>query len=84
MHIPNGNYQTIFGLDVIPKFRKQGIAEKLMNYMIKIAKSSGREGLILTCKPNLIAYYEKFGYINKGVSKSVHGGTTWHDMILNL
>ncbi|MGL5352556.1 MAG: GNAT family N-acetyltransferase [Clostridium sp.] len=84
LHIPNGNYQTIFGLDVIPDFRRQGIAEQLMNHIIQTAKCSGRKGLILTCKPNLIAYYEKFGYINKGISNSVHGGTTWHDMILNF
>lgn len=84
LHIPNGDYQTIFGLDVVPDYRRQGIAEKLMNHIIEISKLSGRKGVILTCKPNLISYYEKFGFINEGVSKSVHGGTLWHDMILKF
>lgn len=82
LHIPNGDYQTIFGLDVIPKYRKQGIAVQLMDYMIEAARNTGRKGLILTCKSNLIHYYEKFGYVNKGLSKSVHGGAEWFDMML--
>ncbi|UZW16232.1 GNAT family N-acetyltransferase [Clostridium pasteurianum] len=84
LHIPDGDYQTIFGLDVVPEYRNQGIAAKLMNYMIKVSKESGRKGVILTCKDKLIHYYEKFGYINKGLSKSVHGGAEWYDMILEF
>ncbi|WP_039658235.1 GNAT family N-acetyltransferase [Clostridium tyrobutyricum] len=84
LHIPNGDYQTIFGLDVIPNYRNHGIAAQLMNHMIDISKTSGRKGLVLTCKKRLIHYYEKFGYINKGISKSVHGGVQWYDMILKF
>ncbi|MBB6714572.1 GNAT family N-acetyltransferase [Clostridium gasigenes] len=82
LHIPNGDFQTIFGLDVIPDYRNLGIAAQLMNYMIETSKLAGRKGVILTCKLNLVDYYTKFGYINKGISKSVHGGTEWYDMIL--
>lgn len=84
LHVKDGVYQTIFGLDVIPDYQRQGIAAQLMNHMIKVAKESGREGIILTCKEKLIHYYEKFGYVNKGISKSVHGGARWYDMILEL
>lgn len=84
LHIQNGDYQTIFGLDVIPKYRKLGIATKLMNYMIEKSKKDGCRGLILTCKERLIHFYESFGYVNKGISKSVHGGAIWYDMILNF
>lgn len=84
LHIPNGNYQAIFGLDVMPEYRCRGIAKKLMNYMIETSNLRGRKGLILTCKDRLIKYYEKFGYVNKGVSKSVHGGVIWYDMILEF
>lgn len=84
LHIPDGDYQTIFGLDVLPDYRNHGIAAQLMNYMIKISKASGRKGVILTCKKKLIHYYSKFGYVNKGISKSVHGGVTWYDMILKF
>lgn len=84
LHIPNGNYQTIFGLDVISKYRNQGIAAQLMNYMIEKSKVAGRKGVILTCKDRLIHYYAKFGYINMGISESVHGGAQWYDMVLKI
>lgn len=84
LHVKDGAYQTVFGLDVIPDYQRQGIAAQLMNHMIKYAKESGKKAVILTCKEKLIHYYSKFGYINKGISKSVHGGATWYDMILKL
>lgn len=84
LHIPDGDYQTIFGLDVIPEYQHKGIASQLMNYMIDEARKAGRKGSILTCKDKLITFYEKFGYINKGISDSVHGGAHWYDMILEF
>ena len=83
-HRPDGAYQSIFGLDVIPDYRCQGIAAALMDHMIEDAKNKGRKGLILTCKDRLIHYYAKFGYKNMGISKSVHGGAVWYDMILEF
>lgn len=84
LHKPDGTYQSIFGLDVLPEYQRQGIAASLMNHLIEDARSKGRKGLILTCKDRLIHYYAKFGYKNMGVSASVHGGAVWYDMILEL
>ena len=84
LHDPKGAYQSIFGLDVLLEYQRQGIAAKLMEQMIRDAKERGRKGLILTCKDRLIHYYEKFGYKNKGVSQSVHGGVVWYDMLLEF
>ena len=84
LHDSKGAYQSIFGLDVLPEYQRQGIAAKLMEQMIRDAKERGRKGLILTCKDRLIHYYEKFGYKNKGVSQSVHGGVVWYDMLLEF
>src|SRR6056297_856425 len=83
LHKADGDYQTIFGLDVVPEYRRQGIAGKLMKHMIKVSKNRGQKGVILTCKDKLIDYYSKFGFENIGVSESTHGGATWYDMILN-
>ena len=55
-----------------------------MEAMIRRAMEQGRRGLILTCKDRLIGYYQKFGYVNQGVSASVHGGAVWYDMILEF
>ena len=84
LHVPNGYYQAIFGLDVISEYRKKGVAGKLMNHMIEVSKSAGRKGVILTCKEKLIQYYSKFGFQNKGVSKSQHGGAKWYDMTIEF
>lgn len=84
LHIADGAYQTIFGLDVIAEYRKQGIAGKLLGQMITAAKKDGCKGVILTCKEKLIKYYTKFGFINRGISESEHGGATWYDMILEF
>ena len=84
LHQPDGAYQSIFGLDVLPEFQHQGIASLLMRHLIADARQKGRAGLILTCKDRLIGFYEQFGYRNLGVSQSVHGGAVWYDMILEF
>lgn len=84
LHKTDGIYQSIFGLDVLPEYQRNGIAASLMEHMIEDARTKGRKGLILTCKDRLIHYYAKFGYENIGISASVHGGAVWYDMILNF
>lgn len=84
LHKENGNWQMIFGVNTIPQYRKQGLAAQLMNVVIADAKKQGRKGLVLTCKAERIHYYEKFGFQNKGISKSTHGGVIWYDMRLEF
>lgn len=83
-HRADGAYQSVFGLDVIPGERNQGVAELLMRALMERAREAGRKGMILTCKDRLIHYYEKFGYVNGGVSGSVHGNAVWYDMRLEF
>ncbi|MCY6482957.1 GNAT family N-acetyltransferase [Clostridium aestuarii] len=84
LHIPNGDNIAIFGLDVHPKYQKRGYAKQLMKHFIESAKKSDRKNVLLTCKNHLIEYYKQFGYINEGVSESIHGGAEWYDMYLEL
>jgi ribosomal protein S18 acetylase RimI-like enzyme len=84
LHVPNGDYQAIFGLDVVPEYRNQGAAAQLMNHLIEVSRAGGRKGVILTCKEKLIHYYARFGFVNKGISESQHGGAEWYDMILEF
>ena len=84
LHHTEGLYQSVFGLDVIPEFRRQGVAADLMNRLMQEAKARGKKGMILTCKDRLIHYYEKFGYRNLGLSASVHGEAVWYDMLLEF
>lgn len=80
MHDENGKWQMIFGVETHPDHQKKGYAEILMKRVIEDAISDNRSGLVLTCKEKLIPYYQKFGFVNEGVSNSVHGNTVWYQM----
>ena len=84
LHSKNGAWQMIFGVNTIPEYRKHGYAGELIKRAISDAKAQGRKGLVLTCKDKLIHYYAKFGFINEGVSASVHGNVTWYQMRLTF
>lgn len=83
-HDENGAWQMIFGVNTLPAYRKQGFAGRLLERAIADAKAQGRKGLVLTCKDRLVHYYAKFGFVNEGVSESVHGGVTWYQMRLTF
>lgn len=83
-HDPKAKVQAVFGIAVDPAERRQGCGAMLMGAFIEKARREGREKVILTCKEHLIHWYEKFGYVNMGVSRSVHGGARWYDMTLAL
>ncbi|WP_343690879.1 GNAT family N-acetyltransferase [Chitinophaga sp.] len=84
LHNDDGKWQSIFGLAVAPAFRKQGYAGRLIDHFVEKARTDKRTGLTLTCKEHLVPYYAKFGFTDRGISASVHGGETWHDMTLTL
>ncbi|MED3728327.1 GNAT family N-acetyltransferase [Priestia filamentosa] len=79
-----GGHQTILGLAVHPDFQSRGISAKLLAHLEKEARKRTRETITLTCKEDLISFYEKHGYINMGVSDSAHGGAVWYNMSKRL
>ncbi|MCM1230890.1 MAG: GNAT family N-acetyltransferase [Ruminococcus flavefaciens] len=79
MHKKSGVWQMIFSVVTHPDFRKMGYAGILMNQVIRDSVAD-RKGIVLTCKEKLIGFYEKFGFINEGISASVHGNTVWYQM----
>lgn len=84
LHEEQGDWQMIFGVNTIPAYRRRGLAEQLLKRAIADAKAQGKKGLVLTCKDKLIHYYAKFGFVNEGVSASVHGNVTWYQMRLTF
>ncbi|WP_237209981.1 GNAT family N-acetyltransferase [Rothia nasimurium] len=83
-HTRHGAYQTVFGINTRPAYRGRGYASALIEKLIDQAREQGRTGVILTCKKELIGFYEKLGFELDGVSESTHGGAIWHDMTLHL
>ena len=85
LHDENGNWQMLFGVNTIPAYRRKGCAGELIGRFITIAREQGRMGVVLTCKDKLIHYYEKFGFVNEGLTaKSSHGGVEWYQMRLTF
>lgn len=76
-----GGYQSVLGLAVSKQARKQGIAKILIEKMEELVEQNGREGITLTCKIELVPFYEKFGFVNHGISESQHGGVRWYNMV---
>jgi len=65
-------------------YRCRGCAGAVLERVIADARAQGRRGCVLTCKDKLVHYYEKFGFVNEGVSQSTHGGVVWYDMRLTF
>ena len=84
LHDPDGAWQMIFGVNTLPEYRRQGLAEQVIRRVIEDAKAQGRKGCVLTCKEQLVHYYAKFGFENEGVSESTHGGVVWYEMRLTV
>ncbi len=84
LHDEDGAWQMIFGVNTLQAYRRRGCAAQLMERVIADARAQGRKGCVLTCKRPLVHYYARFGYVDEGVSGSVHGGAVWHDMRLTF
>ena len=80
LHISHGDYQTVFGLNVLTDYRHQGVAGKLVEFFTDLAQKRGKKGVILTCKEHLVGFYEKHGFQCFGEADSSHGGAKWYDM----
>lgn len=80
MHNKNGAWQMLFSVVTHPDFQKIGYAELLMNQVIQDSVKANRKGIVLTCKEKFVGFYEKFGFVNEGISASVHGNAVWYQM----
>jgi ribosomal protein S18 acetylase RimI-like enzyme len=84
LHNPSGKNVMLLGLDVLPEYRRQGIAKELVaNYAARESKN-GRQTLILTCLKSKVKMYEKMGFTDKGIANSSWGGEEWHEMTLPI
>lgn len=83
-HDSEGAHIVVFSLAVLPDYQRRGFARRLMNAFIERARELGKKKALLICKSELIAYYERLGFVYLKRSTSTHGGAVWHEMGLNL
>lgn len=76
-----GGFQSVLGLAVSKQARNQGIAKILIVKVEELVEENEREGITLTCKHDLVSFYEKVGFVNHGMSESQHGGVRWYNMV---
>jgi ribosomal protein S18 acetylase RimI-like enzyme len=80
LYNPDGKNIMLLGLDVLPEYRRQGIAKELVYSYAKREWENGRQMLILTCLKSKIKMYEKMGFVDRGIANSTWGGEEWHEM----
>ena len=83
-HREDHPYQAVFSLAVLPGARGRGVGGRLLEAMADLARRQGRLAVTLTCLAEKVSYYAAFGYEDRGVGQSVHGGVPWHNMVLPL
>ena len=84
LYDPNGKNIMLLGLDVLPEYRRQGLATELMRQYIRREREKNRQMLILTCLQSKVEMYKKMGFRDDGIADSTWGGEEWHEMSLAL
>lgn len=80
LHNSDGANIMLLGLDVLPEYRRQGLATELVRRYVEREKANHRRSLILTCLQSKVAMYEKMGFHDDGIANSTWGGEEWHEM----
>ncbi|MGN0482961.1 MAG: GNAT family N-acetyltransferase [Lachnospiraceae bacterium] len=80
LYEPDGKNIMLLGLDVLPEYRGKGLARELVNQYRRREREHHRKSLILTCLPEKVKMYQKFGFQDEGIAASSWGGETWHEM----
>lgn len=84
LHNPAGKAVMLLGLDILPAYRRQGLAGELVFRYQRRARNDGKKMLVLTCLPDKVEMYKKFGFADRGLSASKWGGEAWHEMTCTL
>lgn len=81
---PDGKNIMLLGLDVLPEYRKQGLARELVYEYCRREWEKERNMLVLTCHQNKVKMYKKLGFVDRGIADSTWGGEEWHEMTYML
>lgn len=86
LHDPNGKNVMLLGLDVLPEYRRQGLARELMYHYLRRERENGKRIILLTCLQSKVKMYKKMGFRDEGIADSTWGGEQWHEMscVINL
>lgn len=80
----DGRNVMLLGLDVLPGYRKQGLASELVRRYLSREKKNKRKLLVLTCLEDKVEMYKKMGFYDRGMANSSWGGEQWHEMSYSI
>lgn len=80
LYDPHGKNVMLLGLDVLPNYRRQGLARELVRRYLHRERENGRRLILLTCLPAKVAMYQNMGFRDEGMANSSWGGSRWHEM----
>lgn len=80
LHNPEGKNIMLLGLDVLPEYRRQGLAREIVFQYLRREREKDRRRVILTCLKSKVKMYQKFGFTDHGIADSTWGGEEWHEM----
>ena len=80
LHDRLGDTVMLLGLDVLPQYRRQGLAKAIVDCYLARERERGRKKVILTCLAEKVGMYERMGFHNEGISESVWGAAQWYEM----
>ncbi|MEE0434645.1 MAG: GNAT family N-acetyltransferase [Peptococcaceae bacterium] len=84
LHEPQGRNVMILGVNVLPAYRRQGLAREMVAQFLQREKVRGTRRVILTCLEHRVAMYEGFGFHVVGHSDSTWGDEEWIEMDARL
>lgn len=84
LYDPEEKNIMLLGLDVLPEYRKQGLAREIVYQYRRREHEKGRNMLYLTCLANKVEMYKKFGFEDRGIADSTWGGEEWHEMTCRI
>jgi ribosomal protein S18 acetylase RimI-like enzyme len=80
LHDPAAQTVYLLGLDILPRYRRQGLAGELLRLYEIWSQVRGKHRMVLTAHKEKVGMYEKMGFTDLGISDSVWGGGVWHEM----
>lgn len=80
LYDPVGRNVMLLGLDVLPEYRRRGLAREIMSRYLHRERERGRKEVFLTCLDSKVEMYKRMGFQDHGMSESAWGGEQWHEM----
>lgn len=84
LHDPQGRNVMILGVNVLPDYRRQGLARAMMEQYLQREQARGTKRVVLTCLAHRVEMYRSFGFNEIGASDSTWGNEAWIEMDVRL